>query len=127
MYNNPYYNPYQYPTLPMATQQYPMTKPNFDFNGKWVNSIEEVQQINNDNLPIISMDRNENKFYMRIGNELKAYEYKEVELPNKDKEIATLKSQLEELSKQLQVFTSQNANVSQMALNKPKKVGVTNE
>lgn len=94
MFNNPYY-PYP-PVYPQDNYSYQksMVKPNFDFNGKWVNSIEEVQQINNDNLPVISMDRNQNKFYMRIGNDLKAYEYKEVEIVTQDKEIDSLKSQI---------------------------------
>lgn len=129
MFNNPYYNPYPYSFQENQWQNYgkTMAKTNFDFNGKWVNSIDEVNQINNENLPIISMDRNQNKFYMRIGNDLKAYEYKEVEIPNKDKEIEGLKAQLQELSNQLQLFTNQNANVAQMAQNKPKKVGAGNE
>lgn len=127
MYNQNY-NPY----YPQPTPIQPMVKP-FDFNGKWVNSIEEVEQINNENLPVISLDRNKNMFYMRINNELKAYEFKEVKIQTpQEKEIEDLKAQIASLNstiatlndKMVQSYT-QAQNVAQTSQKVPNKKGVS--
>lgn len=144
MYNQPYYNPYAgYPNFQVPTQNLnnfnqPVqpTKPQFDFNGRWVNSIEEVEQINNENLPVISLDRNKNMFYMRINNELKAYEFKEVEITSPEKkEINDLKAQVTSLNQTIAALTAKLSESSTPVVNSPttalktanKKGGVANE
>lgn len=75
----------------------------FDFNGKWVNGIEEAKQLAGDHLPLLIFDKSNSTFYMKqLDGSMLAYEYKPVPMVDpKDAEIQQLKQQLAQIQSQL--------------------------
>lgn len=79
MFNNPYmYNPYAQPNINVNNMM-PQQPNNFDFNGRWVDTIEEAKNVASNNLPVVMFDKNKSLFYMKgIDGSFKTYEFKEV-------------------------------------------------
>lgn len=85
---------------------------NFDFNGKWVNGIDEAKQLAGNNLPLLIFDKSSSIFYMKqLDGSMLAYEYKPVPIKDpKDLEIEQLKMQLLEIQNQLKNVYAPPAN-----------------
>lgn len=80
----------------------------FDFNGKWVNGIDEAKQLAGNNLPLLIFDKSSSIFYMKqLDGSMLAYEYKPVPITDpKDAEIKQLKQQLAEMQNQIKAVSS---------------------
>lgn len=74
---------------------------NFDFNGKWVNSEQEARNIARNNLPVMSMDRNLDCFYLtNPDGSFEIYDYvkrEQVPQANDSERITKLENKLNEL------------------------------
>lgn len=79
MFNNPYmFNPYGQPNINVNNMM-PQQPTNFDFNGRWVETIEEARNVASNNLPVVMFDKNKPLFYMKgVDGTFKTYEFKEV-------------------------------------------------
>ena len=93
MYNqNQMFNPYGY-----YQQNYQQEQ--FDFNGKYVDGIEEAKKFNNSNLPVVSLDRTRNYIYMSANGQVRTFEYKEIKSENTEQnDISEMKSQIAALT-----------------------------
>lgn len=80
-------------------QQPSGTTKQYDFNGLWCNGIEEAKSVANDNLPLVIFDKQEDRFYMKqINGVLKAFDFKEVPIKEKENnDITELKQLVENL------------------------------
>ncbi len=101
----------------------------FDFNGKVANGIEEAKKVSCNSLPVIIMDANEPKFYMRnLDGSFKTYTFQEfhepevIENTNTNAEIESLKSTVKDLQDSVAIIVNELTNKTQQKpLKEPQK------
>lgn len=80
-------------TFQITGPQAPTNTPQYDFNGKVANGLEEAKKVSCNSLPVIIMDSNEPKFYMRnLDGTFKTYTFQEYIEPEVVKELPELKN-----------------------------------
>lgn len=100
-------------TFQITSPQQPMINTQFDFNGKVANGIEEAKKVSCNNLPVIIMDANEPKFYMRnLDGSFKTYTFQEYIEPEPEKstnnsEIELMKNSINELQNNFNILLQQ--------------------
>lgn len=105
---------------------------NYDFNGIWASSEDEARQVASANLPIIIMNKNDSKFYIKnLDGSFKTYSFsEEAEKPKVDtaKEINDLKMSVAALNDAVQkvlntkpVIIGETPNMSQTPAKNAKK------
>ncbi len=113
----------QQPTQPSVPQN------SFDFNGKWVNGVDEAKQLAGNNLPLLIFDKSSSVFYMKqLDGSMLAYEYKQVPIVDpKDTEIQMLKQQLADIQNRLAQSDAVNSKPVSEETKSAKKGGAKHE
>lgn len=107
-------------TFQITSPQQPVINSQFDFNGKVANGVEEAKKISCNNLPVIIMDANEPKFYMRnLDGSFKTYTFQEYIEPEPVKpvdnnEFEMMKNSINQLQSNFNLLLKQLNNNQQV-------------